>query len=109
MYKKSDVYEALYVATFNKEIEPIIDRLDKEKSNLFLGGDYNANLLEMNQKENYQEFFDIFVSRGIIPKIALPTRFSSRRATLLDNIYCKLSDGNNSGTSGIFVSKLYYF
>ena len=135
LYKRSDVYEALYVdvtnenlhkkitlgniyrpsknqndyrnvATFVLEIEPTIDRLDKEHSTLFFGGDYNANLLEICQKENFQELFDIFVSRGIYPKITLPTRFSFRRATLIDNIYCKLPDGIGNGTSGIFVSKI---
>ena len=38
--------------------------------------------------------------------MTMPTRFASRRATLIDNIFCKLSAGNVSGTSGIFVSKL---
>ena len=135
LYRTSNVYEALYiditnenlqkkvtlgniyrpskslndyrnVAIFTKEIEPTIDLLDKENSILILGGDYNANLLHMSTKENFQELFDMFVSRGILPKITLPTRFSSRSATLIDNIYCKLPHGNNKETSGIFVSKI---
>ena len=135
LYRTSNVYEALYiditnenlqkkvtlgniyrpskslndyqnVAIFTKEIEPTIDLLDKENSILILGGDYNANLLHMSTKENFQELFDMFVSRGILPKITLPTRFSSRSATLIDNIYCKLPHGNKKETSGIFVSKI---
>ena len=135
LYKKSDVYEALYVdikhehllkkltvgniyrpsknkkdyqnvATFVKEIEPFIEILDKENSFLIFGGDYNANLLEISNKENYQDFFYIFVSRGIFPKITLPTRFATKSASLIDNIFCKLPDINKNGNSGIFVSKL---
>ena len=135
LYKVSDVYEALFldithenlykkitlgniyrpsksnndyrnVSIFNAEFEPIVERLDKENSVLFFGGDYNANLLEINQKENYQELFDIFVSRGILPKITLPTRFSSRRATLLDNIFCKEPENSTVSASGIFVSRV---
>ena len=91
IYRPSkSTYDYRNVAIFNKEIEPIIHQLDKEKSILFLGGDYNANLLEINQKENYQELFDIFVSRGIIPKITLPTRFSLHRASLIDNIFLQI-------------------
>ena len=135
LYKQSDVYEALFVdithenfhkkitlgniyrpsksnndyrnvSTFINEFEPIVECLDKENSTLIFGGDYNANLLEICQKENYQEFFDMFVSRGIFPKITLPTRFASRRATLIDNIFCKLPEISTKGFSGIFVSKV---
>ena len=135
LYKQSEVYEALYVdikhenlykkvtvgniyrpskrnkdyqnvATFIKEIEPTIDTLDKENSFLAFGGDYNANLLEISEKENFQDFFDIFVSRGIFPKITLPTRFATKSASLIDNIFCKSPDISKNGTSGIFVSKL---
>ena len=94
------------VATFNNEFEPIIDRLDRENSILIFGGDYNANLLEICEKDRYQELFDMFVSKGAFPKITLPTRFATRRATLLDNIFCKLPDSSIQGTSGIFVSKV---
>lgn len=94
------------VATFIKEFEPIVERLDKENAALIFGGDYNANLLEISIKDRYQEFFDMFNSRGIFPRITLPTRFAARRATLIDNIFCKVLDGTSNGTSGIFVSKV---
>ena len=75
------------INSFNEEIEPIIDGLSKEKSSLFISGDFNINLLEINNKECYQDFLDIFVTRGLFPQITLPTRFSSRKATLIDHIW----------------------
>ena len=135
LYQHSDVYEALYidvtcedlddkitlgniyrpskstgdyknVSTFIQQINPVIDFLDKEKSTLILGGDFNINLIEINQKEKFQEFFDMLVSRGLYPGITLPTRFSTHRATLLDNIFCKVPNSNMKSASGIFIGKL---
>ena len=94
------------VSTFIKEFHPVIDKLDKETSVLFLGGDFNINLLEIGHKERFQDFFDILISRGIFPKITLPTRFSTKSATLIDNIFCKTLANGINGMSGIFISKL---
>ena len=49
------------VSTFLEEIHPVIDQLDKEKSLLILGGDFNINLLEINRKEKYQDFLPLEV------------------------------------------------
>ena len=95
------------VSIFLEEIHPVIDKLDKEKSILVLGGDFNINLLEINKKEKFQDFFDMLISRGISPSITLPTRFSNRSATLIDNIFCKIPDNSKTNcVSGIFIGKL---
>ena len=43
-------------------------------------------------------------NKSFIPKITLPTRFSSQSASLIDNIYCKLSDKTLDTTSGIIFT-----
>ncbi len=40
-----------------------------------------------------------------IDKITLPTRFSNKHGTLIDNIYCKLTDMTLNTTSGILIKK----
>ena len=94
------------IKCFMDEIKPIVDSLSKEKSSLTISGDFNINLLEINNRERYQEFLDIFLTRGLFPQITLPTRFSSRRATLIDHIYCNTKDENRAGKSAIIIGKL---
>ena len=94
------------ISTFIQELHPIIECLDRENSAFILAGDLNINLLEINERIKFQEYLDMFISRGIFPKITLPTRFSKKRATLLDHIFCKIPDGSSLGCSGIFFTKL---
>ena len=94
------------ITGFIKEMEPILDKLDKEKKNLIVSGDFNINLLLINRRECYQHFFDMLITRGLIPQATLPTRFATKSATLIDNIYVKPLDGNTVLSSHIFVSKL---
>ena len=94
------------ITGFIKEFEPILDKLDKEKKNLLISGDFNVNLLLTNRRECYQQFFDMLITRGLIPQATLPTRFASKSATLIDNIYVKPLEGNKVFSSHIFVSKL---
>ena len=136
LYKKSTLYEAMFleitsdrlkgkitvgnvyrpstnssdtnyaISAFIKEFQPIVEKLDKEKSSLIICGDFNINLLLTNQRETYQEFFDMLVTRGLLPQATLPTRFSTHRATLIDNIFFKPNNGNHTTKSVIVLSKL---
>ena len=94
------------INSFINEISPIIDCLSKENSQLAISGDFNINLLEINNREIYQDYLDVFITRALYPQISHPTRFGTRRATLIDQIFCKARDDNRSGKSAIIVSKL---
>ena len=94
------------IIEFINEFEPIIQKLEKQKKNLTVSGDFNINLLMVNRRDAYQQFFDMLITRGLIPQATLPTRFSSKSATLIDNIYVRPLDGNKVLSSHIFVSKL---
>ena len=48
----------------------------------------------------------MLISRGLVPQATLPTRFASKSATLIDNIYIRPLNGNNVISSHIFVNKL---
>ena len=136
LFKKSNLYEAIFVdiksecfngkvtvgniyrpstntsdsnteiETFINQFKPILEKLDREKSNLVISGDFNVNLLHTNQREIYQDYFDMFITRGLLPQATLPTRFSAKTATLIDNIFCKAHIDNDKNLSAILVSKL---
>ena len=84
----------------------IIDKLQKEKSTLIIGGDFNINLLKLNEREKFQEYYDLLASQNIFPQITLPTRFSKKNATLIDQIFCRLSANVSHSMSGILLRKI---
>ena len=95
----------IHYRTFIEELTPILASFDKNNSEIILTGDFNINLLDINLKEIYSEIFDTFLSNSFYPKITLPTRFSNRKGTLLDNFFCKLSETTLNSTSGILVKQ----
>ena len=68
-------------------------------------GDFNLDLLNLNSKVMIASYFDTMMSFGFIPSITLPTRVQSA-ATLIDNIFYKLSNNSYSVNSGIVLSDL---
>ena len=77
------------VGSFIKEFKPVVEKLSKEKNNIVLSGDFNIDLLKVNDREKYAEFFDLLISLGFLPKITFPTRFAKKSASLLDQIFVK--------------------
>ena len=71
-----------------------------------IGGDFNINLLHLDTREKFQEYFDLFATNNLLPEITLPTRFSKNNATLIDQIFCKFSKHENRNTSGILLKKI---
>ena len=61
----------------------------------------NIDLLKINERNIFTEYFDSMLSHGFSPCITLPTRFSKRSATLIDNFLLKFSEKYNDTSSGI--------
>ena len=96
-------------ASINKFLKPyskIHKKLIKENSTLITAGDFNIDLLNLTNREKYQEYFDIFIGNGSTPMITLPTRFSKKKATLIDQIYCRFSKFSSQRLSGIIATKI---
>ena len=129
--EKSDIWEGLYVEVkttegfriivsniykpprryididrFTKESRPILDKIKKESCDAVFAGDFNINLLQLNEKLKYQEFFDQMTSYSFYPKITLPTRIGKRSSTLIDNIFCRLTQNTTMSNSGIVYSSI---
>jgi len=75
-----DVNENYY--TFIEEFNNCLKDISDEA---LIGGDFNIDLLRINEKQVISEYFDSVVSSGFIPKITLPTRLSKTRGSLIDN------------------------
>ena len=67
----------------------------------------NINRLKMNGETHFSEIFHTMLGHSFYPKITLPTRLNpSSGATLIDNIYCKLSSQTMTSSAGIIIDEL---
>ena len=108
MYKPPrDNNNANNIDAFTREIEPILQELSSSNTEVLICGDYNINLLKLAGESHLADFFDMMLGHSFYPKITLPTRVNnSSGATLIDNIFCKLSSHTVSTTSGIILDQL---
>ena len=91
--------------TFIDEFSPILAQLEQSHSEVIIAGDFNINLLDIKTKDKVLAFYNSFTTTGFLPEITLPTRFSHRTGTLIDNFLCKLSDISLKSKSGILVDR----
>ena len=66
------------IKQFISEFSLLIVSLEKYRLSLNLGGDYNLNLLKINNGELCNEFFDLITSHSLLPQITLSTRLSPK-------------------------------
>ena len=87
---------------FVTELEPILNDLGNTNSEVLICGDYNINLLKMNSEQHFSYFFDTMLAHSFFPKITFLTRVNnSSGATLIDNVFCKLSSRTLQTRAGI--------
>merc|ERR1712208_180064 len=101
-----DNYSNASIDRFLGPFSEIIKSLQKDNSTLIIGGDFNINLLRLNEREKFQQYYDLLVSQSIYPQITLPTRFSKKNATLIDQLFCRFSTNVSHNLSGILLKKI---
>ncbi len=74
---------------FIHEITPNLRYLANINAEAIITGDTNMDLLKINECQVFGDFFDTLTENSFYPKIALPTRFSNKHGTLIDNLFCK--------------------
>ena len=91
---------------FISEIEPVISNIAHENNCSIITGDFNIDLLQINERVEIQKYFDFFVTRGFFPKITLPTRPSKYNAPLIDQLFCKLNNPKQHLVSCIIQTQI---
>ena len=76
------------------------------KKNIILAGDYNINILRVNEQEFCSTFFYTLASFNLFPLITLPTRFFRHNGTLIDNFCGEYTKFTSDSVAGIFINKL---
>ena len=53
----------------------------------------------------YNSYFDSLISHSLFPQITFPTSFTRTNGTLIDNLFCKLSQSMLESTARILIKK----
>ena len=94
---------------FIAELSPLIEALQKENTYASLVGDFNRNLLQINEREIYEEYLDLMCTNNFYPKISLQTRYSKNSCSLIDQMFCKVPLKEDiEFSSSIIVSRIPY-
>ena len=95
------------ISKFIAELSPIIEALQKENTYASLVGDFNINLLQINERETYEEYLDLMCTNTFYPKFSLPTRYSKNSCSLIDQMFFKVPLKEDiEFSSSIIVSRI---
>ena len=94
------------INAFITEFSPVAASLGDSNNELIIAGDFNINVLKINENEVYSNFFDTLISLSLYPHITLPTRFTRKNGTLIDNFFCKLNKSILESKTGILTNTL---
>ena len=85
-------------------IKPLCEKLTVENKKIYLAGDFNLDLSNLNHTES-QKFFEVMMSHFLRPTITLPTKINKVRHTVIDNIFTnQIAEGIVSGNLSISIS-----
>lgn len=95
--------------SFRGDFCKMLNDTDQNSHEIFLNGDFNVNLLKIDDdrkaNDHVREFYSDICAFGLYPKITLPTRFAKKSANLIDNTFCRISSTSFQSESGILVRK----
>ena len=94
---------------FCSEFNLILTKLKNERSNVYIMGDFNINLLNVERHAGTSEFLDLMYSFSFYPLISKPTRVQDTSATLIDNIFCNFENMNNFMNGILFTDLSDHF
>ena len=57
------------IELFIEEFSPILDKISKNMSHGMIVGDFNINLLQIQGREKFGDFFDLMCVNGFLPNI----------------------------------------
>ena len=94
------------VREFFSYFEKCLNKLSRENKEIYICGDFNLDLLKIEEDNSYLEFYNLLCSYGFLPKIIHPTRVTDHNSSLIDNIFSNnLSDITISGNILLTLSE----
>ena len=90
---------------FLEYLNTISSKLRKEKKTVFITGDFNINLLNIDSDDYTENFINLMLSNFFQPHILQPTRIiDNNRPSLIDNVF--LNSIEHETLSGNLITKI---
>ena len=106
VYRPPKDYSESTVTSFTNEPNTIIHNLNQSNSNIIILGDFNIDLLKIEEYTHFKDYFLNLVGNGLLPTITYPTRLGHTSASLIDNIFTNISYNKDTSSSGILISDI---
>ena len=90
--------------SFTSLFQEKILALETNSIDCFICGDFNLDLLKINENRYVSRFYDILSSMALLPSIVKPTRCTNESQTLIDNIFTNRLDEFDAGILEVDVS-----
>ncbi len=71
---------------FITEVSPEIKKLESNKNEAIIAGNFNLDLLQLNENNVISDYFHMLTSNCFYP------RLTNNHGTLIDNFFCKLTE-----------------
>ena len=80
--------------------------IKNRKRSSFICVDFNINLLLLDAKQHYNNFYDCVTEKSFFPQITLPTQIQNESYTLIDNIFTIDIEKSIKSKSGILINDI---
>ena len=98
-------HPSMDIKEFNDDfMNQLFEKLNKEDKEIFLMGDFNIDLMTIDDDPNITNYFDIITSNLFIPHIIYPTRITPTSKTLIDNIFSNLTNFDDTISGNLTIS-----
>lgn len=85
-------------------LTPFLERLNREDKRKFLMGDFNIDLMTVDDESLTAKYFDLMTSHLFVPHIINPTRITSTSRTLIDNIFSNATNIKDATSGNLTIS-----
>ena len=76
------------ISEFNNYLDATLKKISDENKEVYIFGDFNVDLLKIDEIKNYLEFYNLLNCYGLLPFIIQPSRVVERQnPSLIDNIF----------------------
>ena len=89
---------------FNSLFEKVMVKISNENKNIYLIGDFNLDLLQIEEESKIEDFYNLISSNLLIPHITIPTRITATSKSLIDNIFSNNLEFQSAKSGNITVS-----
>ena len=97
-------HPSMEVNDFNENyLSPLMDKLN-DKKHTFLLGDFNIDLMKIDEDEKTSTYFDTLTSNLFVPHITNPTRITPHSKTLIDNIFSNIPNFSHGKSGNLTLS-----